>query len=215
MQIVLLKVLFLRTPKAAFISLDSHISDAEAFKHTHWVYALRLLKATFHFQSGTSTDANLVDNIKSVKNLASSRGDSVMCILASILEAMSHLRAKKDDYLLKVKTCVAEASKYQCDETARIPQLDILLILLNLACSLHEKRPEELSRQLTTLQHQMDSLLNSPDWNGNEAELHIPIMKQQNQPVSDETRTILMPGEGQHDFLVLSYLSKVEAFVVA
>ncbi|KAJ2894112.1 hypothetical protein MKZ38_007925 [Zalerion maritima] len=217
MQFILLKVLFLRTPKAAYRSLDGHISDAEAYRHSYWVYAFRLLKASFYFQTGNFSDGNVIENIRCIKNLADSRGDNVVCILASILDALVHLRAKKDDYLLRVKTSVAEAAKFQCDESARIPQLDILLLLLNLSCALHEKNPVELSQQLNLLSSKMDKLLQSGDWNGSKAELLIPIQKQANQPISGETSAILKPGAGadQHDYVVLSFLSKLEAFVVA
>lgn len=208
---------FQKAPRAAFISLDNHISHAEALKHTHWVYALRLLKASFQFQAGAVHESSMIENLRSVKSLADHKMDPMVRIVASILEAVAHLRARKDDYLIRVKTCVAEASKYQCaDLSAHIPQVDILLMLLKLCCNLHEKNSEELTRQLTAMAQKMDTMINSPDWDGNKPDLVIPIHKQSGQPISDETSTILKPGsDGPSDYLILSYMSKLESFVVA
>ncbi|KAL0943922.1 mitochondrial membrane protein Pet127 [Colletotrichum truncatum] len=89
MQYLLLKVLFQRNQKAAFIAIDKNISDCLTFKHYQWVYAFRLLKATFHVHAGSPPDAAVLENLRAIAVLASERNDHAMVVFASLLEATS------------------------------------------------------------------------------------------------------------------------------
>ncbi|KAF6819757.1 75k gamma secalin [Colletotrichum sojae] len=218
MQYLLLKVLFQRNQKAAFIAIDKNISDSLTFKHYHWVYAFRLLKATFHVHAGSPPDAAVLDNLRAISILAGERGDYAMVVLASLLEGLSVLRTIRSDTIERVQTCLAQAIKYQLDPSVQIPQLDVLTLLLDLACSMHQKSPDILVNKLKSLQAKLDDNHSSATWTELNHEILIPIKKQNaaSATLSDDTTAILRAGtaEGSHDYVVMSFLNKIEIIVL-
>lgn len=140
-------------------------------------------------------------------------------MLASLLEGLAHLRVVRADTLEKVQTCLAQASKYQMEPSVQIPQIDVLSLLLDLSCSMHQKNPDMLIQKLSTLHSKLDGTLSSHAWPDSMTDICIPIGKQHSSSsiVSEDTAAILRPGEagGTVDFVVLSFLTKVEAFLLA
>ncbi|KAI8630150.1 hypothetical protein F5Y19DRAFT_55785 [Xylariaceae sp. FL1651] len=202
--------------KAALIAVDGRIRDAEIVKHTHWVYAFRFLKASFYLQSSNPTEAHALDNLRAITILASHRGDRTIFAVASLLEALSHLRTMKDDAIVRIQACIAQASKYQLEESVRIMQLDVLALVLDLACSLQQKSPQMISQKLKALQDQMDASIKNGNWDFQDRQLLLPIHKQasNHQVISHDTSSIIKPGQDgeTYDFLAMSFWSKLEAF---
>ncbi|OLN84904.1 MAU2 chromatid cohesion factor-like protein [Colletotrichum chlorophyti] len=217
-QYLLLKVLFQRNQKAALIAVDKNIADCLTFKHIHWVYAFRLLKATFHVHASSPPDAAVLDNLRAIGLLASERGDPAMAAFASLLEGLSVLRTARPDTIERVQTCLAQAAKYQLDPSVQIPQLDILTLLLDLACSMHQKTPDILLQKLRALQAKLDANLGSQSWTDLNPEILIPIKKQTATAatLSDDTSAILRAGSsnGHHDYIVMTFLNRVEIVVL-
>ncbi|KAI1283652.1 cohesin loading factor-domain-containing protein [Xylaria sp. FL0933] len=205
-----------RKEKAALIAVDARIRDAEVVKHTHWVYAFRFLKTSFYLQSVNPTEAHALENLRAISMLASQRGDRPIFAVASLLEGLSHLRAMKDDAVARIQACIAQASKYQLENSMSIMQLDVLQLVLDLACSLQQKSPHMISQKLKALQDKMDASIKNADWGFQDRQLLLPIHKQAVNPpiVSPDTSSIIRPGaEGDsYDYLVMSFWSKLEAF---
>ncbi|WQF79779.1 Putative chromatid cohesion factor MAU2 [Colletotrichum destructivum] len=218
MQYLLLKVLFQRNQKAAFIAIDKNLSDCLTFKHIHWVYAFRLLKATFHVHAGSPPDAAVLDNLRAIATLAGQRGDHAMVVFASLLEGLSVLRTVRPDTIERVQTCLAQATKYQLDPSVQIPQLDVLTLLLDLACSMHQKTPDILIHKLRSLQAKLDANLGSQTWTDLNPEILIPIKKHNvtSATLSDDTSAILRAGasDSQHDYIVMTFLNRLEIVVL-
>jgi len=234
MQFLFAKVLFQRNPKAALISIDTNISESTTYvplcallglmltyghryKQVHWVYAFRFLKASFYLQAGSSTDPHAFENLRKLTSIATTRGDRAICVMASLLEGLAHLSTMKDDSILRVQTCIAQASKFQLEASARLPQIDVLILFLDLACSLHQKIPTLYSQKLAALQSRMDELKTSSDWDSNTIELLLPFKKQtgSSQTISNDTATILRRGDGEFDYLVLPAIGRQQAFALA
>ncbi|KAI0969803.1 hypothetical protein F4678DRAFT_463131 [Xylaria arbuscula] len=205
-----------RKEKAALIAVDARIRDAEVVKHTHWVYAFRFLKTSFYLQSVNPTEVHALENLRAISILASQRGDRPIFAVASLLEALSHLRAMKDDAVARIQGCIAQASKYQLDDSMSIMQLDVLRLVLDLACSLQQKSPHMISQKLKALQDQMDASIKNTKWGFQDRQLLLPIQKQafNQQIVSLDTSSIIQPGgDGDgYDYLAMSFWSKLEAF---
>ncbi|KAF9881168.1 hypothetical protein CkaCkLH20_01318 [Colletotrichum karsti] len=216
MQYLLLRVLFQRNQKAAFIAIEKNISDCLTFKHTHWVYAFRLLKATFHVHAGSPPDAAVLENFRAISALASDRNDHAMVVFASLLEGLSMLRTIRPDTIERVQTCLAQATKYQLDPSVQIPQLDILTLLLDLACSMHQKTPDILIYKLKTLQSKLDDSMGSSTWSDLNPEILIPINKASaaSATLSDDTTAILRAGPSSHDYVVMTFLNRLEIVVL-
>lgn len=216
-QFLLMKTLFQRSQKAAFKSIESHISDCTTYKHIHWVYAFRFLKAAFHLQSGTSSDHHALENLRKISEIATKRDDKAIFVVAMLLEGLAHLNSMKDDWITRVQTCIAQASKLQLNDDVHLSQIDVLLLLLDLACSLHQKSPKMTQQKLNALQTRLEELRHSPEWPGISEEMLLPIRRPVNAPltISNDTRGVLRPGDGTVDFLVMSIIGKQEAYGLA
>lgn len=160
----------------------------------------------------------MIENFQNLSSLAHDQGDHALGVLASLLEGLAHLRVIKPDTIERVQTCLAQAAKYQMEPSAQLPQLDVLSLLLDLACSMHQKTPDVLVQKLSALQARMDATIKSNEWNNNITLMRIPIKKQHSSGnfISDDTASILQPGnaeEGQ-DYVALTFLTKVEMFLL-
>lgn len=216
MQFQLLKVLYRRNRKAALVALDKNISEATTYKAVDWVYAFRFLRASFHLQSGNPMDTHAMDNLRNIASLASHRGDLAIAVLTSLLEGIIHLRSRKEDSIVRVQHCIAQAARFQLDPSVHIPQIEVLTLLLDLACSLQQKAPQVAMQKLKSLQIRMDELVQTSDWDTFRDELLLPLKRQPNSSttVTADTNTIIRPG-GEHNFIVMSFVTKVHAFVLA
>ncbi|KAI4868309.1 cohesin loading factor-domain-containing protein [Hypoxylon rubiginosum] len=217
MHFLQIKLLFSQQKvKAAMIAVDGRIRDAEVVKHYHWVYAFRFLKTSMYLQSANPSDTHALENLKAVTNLANQRGDRAVFVVASLLEGLSLLKAMKDDAIVRIQACIAQALKYQLDNSIRIPQLDALALMLDLACSLHQKSVQTIMQKLQELQDHMDACISDKSWHHIETELLLPIKKSNTLVISRDTAAILRPGSDDDpcDYLAMSFWSKIEAFTV-
>lgn len=183
------------------------------------MYAFRFLKAAFYIQTGAPADPHALENLRKLSAIGIQRGDKAICVTASLLEGLARLGTMKSDAILSVQTCIARAARYQLEDAARLPQLDILLLLLDLACSLHERTPDLSSQKFVALQKRMEDLKHSHEWDPLATEVVLPIKKQpsssQSHAVSADTRAILREGDGAVDYLVLPALSHQQALALA
>lgn len=217
-QFLLMKTLFQRNPKAAFKSLDTHIMDATMFKHAPWIYAFRFLKAAFHIQSGTAADHHALENLRRMASIATTRDEKAIFVMVMLLEGLSHLNTMKDDWINRVQNCIAQAQKLQFDDAAHLPQLDVLLLLLDLACSLRQKSHRDAAQKLSVLQSKLEELRNNPSWSPASDELLLPVRRVVNDAaptLSRDTEAVLRRGDGAFDYVVLSALGKQESFALA
>lgn len=147
--------------------------------------------------------------------MAHSRDEKAIFVMATLLEGLAHLSTMKDDWATRVQTCIAQASKLQLDDTINLPQLDILLLLLDLACSLRQKSHLVSFQKLSILQKRLDELRDSTEWTSSSNEVLLPIWRSPGQTtISKDTSAILRPGEAV-DYLVLSALGKQETYALA
>lgn len=136
--------------------------------------------------------------------------------MATLLEGLAHLTSKRDDWVTRVQSCIAQAAKLQLDESVHLPQMDIMLLLLDLACSVHQKS-QTSSQKLNALQTRLEELRMSRDWIPISSELLLPIKRSPNaaSTISQDTQAVLRPGDDERDYLVLTTLGKQEAYGLA
>ena len=212
-QFLLMKTLFQRNPKAALKSIDSHIADCKTFNHVHWFYAFRFLKALFYTQSGAAADNQALDNLRTIARTALQRDEKMIFVMATLLEGLAHLGTMKEDWHMRVQNCIAQAAKLQMDASAHLPQIDILLLFLDLACSLRQRSHQVVNNKLAVLEKRVGELDHSADWPAFSSEVLLPIRRHPNSPptISNDTRAVIRPGDSEMDYLVLSALGKQEA----
>ncbi|KAL7903473.1 cohesin loading factor domain-containing protein [Trichoderma sp. TUCIM 5745] len=175
-----------------------------------WYYAFRLLKASFYLGVGI-TDAGALDNIRSIQNVANTRGDTALSVLASLIEGFTLLKTAKDGNLEKIQACIAQVAKYQFDPSVQMTQLTMLTLLLEVAASLHHQNPDHTAQKLRQLQTCLDDC---EDWHNVKSDFLVPIKKELSaaKTVSGDTRAILRlgEGEGEMDYLVMTFMTKME-----
>ncbi|CAJ2508004.1 Uu.00g091900.m01.CDS01 [Anthostomella pinea] len=219
MQFLQVKLLFSqRKGRAAMIAVDARIRDAEVLKHIHWVYAYRFLKSTFYLQSSSPTETHALENLRAITTLASQRGDRTIFVVASLIEGLSHLRVMKEDSIVRIQACIAQAAKYQLEDSVHILQLDVLTLMLDLACSLHQKSSNVIGQKMQALQDRMDASHKDTSWSLTNTDMLLPIRKQPGnaQIISDESGGVLRPGSeyDSNDYLVMSFWNKLEAYTI-
>ncbi|KAI1805466.1 cohesin loading factor-domain-containing protein [Daldinia bambusicola] len=217
MHFLQIKLLFSQQKvKAAMIAVDGRIRDAEVVKHYHWIYAFRFLKASMYLQSANPAETHALDNLKAIANLANQRNEHAISVAASLLEGLSLLRTMKDDAIVRVQACIAQALKYQLEDSVRIPQLDALAYMLDLACSLHQRSVQVITQKLKNLQDHMDTYMSDNSWHPIDSQLLLPIRNSNILTISHDTAAILRPGPDgdRYDYLVMSFWSKLEAYNV-
>ncbi len=177
------------------------------------------MKAQFQLQTGGAADAPALEkNLHAIEELAAKRGDKAIRAMTWLLEGLAHLKSMKgEDSIVRVQTCIAQASSYQLDPSVHIPQLDALMLMLDLACSLLQRAPDITMRKQDILQERLDALKNSPAWQDGSSEMLLPLCRQSTSSptISHDTAAVLRPGNGDHDFLVMKSLSIRDAFALA
>ncbi|KAI1214888.1 cohesin loading factor-domain-containing protein [Annulohypoxylon truncatum] len=217
MHFLQIKLLFAQQKvKAAMIAVDGRIRDAEVMKHYNWVYAFRFLKTSMYLQSTNPAETHALENLKAIANLASHNNDRAIFVAASLLEGLSLLKTMKDDAIVRIQACIAQALKYQLEDSFHIPQLHILALMLDLACSLHQKSVQVISQKSKCLQDHIDASMNDKTWRPIDAELLLPVRKGNPLVISQDTSAVLKPGrdDSPYDYLAMSFWTKLEAFTV-
>lgn len=170
-----------------------------------------MLKAKFYIECGQATDAGALENIRALRTVASSRGDNALSVFTSLLEGLALLKTAKDGRIERVQACIAEAAKHQFDPSVKILQLDVLMLLLDLASSVNYLAPEYTWPKLKRLQTRLDECR---EWGNCKADFLLPIQRQSSttKNISKDTAAIVRPGEPdeQSDYLVVSFMTKME-----
>ncbi|PQE30816.1 cohesin loading factor protein [Rutstroemia sp. NJR-2017a WRK4] len=217
MQFQLARLMFERNPKASMKILDGQIADAFACQHFSWVYALRFLRASHALEVGTSTDSNAaIQNIRSISSLAHQHNDRSIYIVASLMEAVAHLKSGGVEALEQVQRAIAAARTYQLDNGSSMPQLVGLTHILDVACSILAGNPTQMKNTCKAMQVVMDDLLNQPGWSTELDTLRIPIdsVPKVRNLISQDTRMVLGIREDGRDEMVMSFLNKRDAYSI-
>lgn len=161
MEHLLARVLFKGSPRAALKFLDRVIQDAEAYRHTVWVYALRFLKVSLLLQLSSHQDIlSAFSQLKSISAVADQSGDKAILAVVSTLEALVHLRdSSSAESIEQAQRAVALARSLQHDPVVgQISQLAVLTNIADLSCSLQQHDRTQAVIKMEAMQ----ALLESP-----------------------------------------------------
>ncbi|KAH8600934.1 cohesin loading factor [Bisporella sp. PMI_857] len=214
MQFLLAKIMFTKTPKAALKALDANIADAEAYHHFSWVYALRFLRASKSLALGLPTE-RWKENFESIRAVAQQQSDHGIWTAACLMEALAHLRSNNQDSIENAQGAIAAARSYQTEVGNQIPQLLSLAHIVDVACGLRQGNAVVMNSKLEAMQRMMDGILRDEEsWGMLTDNIAIPINRtpKSSQVVSSDTRTVLGIGHDGRDNLMLSFLSKKDAY---
>lgn len=216
MQFLMARILFKSKPKAGLKVLDNAIADAEAYKHTPWIYAFRFLRATLSMQVGGGSATHAASqNLRSIAALADQRNDRAVFCMANLLEVIAYLSSTSSDSGENARTALAAAMSHQLD-ASKLPQITFLTHCLDVVCGYLHGSPLDAQNKLRALQIFVDSSKDDTTW-GHSSTIRIPITPDaySSQVVSADTRAVLdMHAAGSYA-LLLSFISRRDALALS
>ena len=136
--------------------------------------------------------------------------------MSAVMEALAHLQLGSNfDSIEQAQRAVAVARSHQLnDELRHIPQLIILVQMVDICCSLLDYDINQSSQKLKMMQDMMDERLNYPNWRI-DGSFSVPLSGKSAGPSSIDTGDILQVQNGtlllsfnwlpQHDLYALCY----------
>ncbi|EFQ97286.1 hypothetical protein MGYG_00327 [Nannizzia gypsea CBS 118893] len=167
MQQLLCRIVSKSNPRAAMKTVDGVIHDIETYRHTGWEYAFRLLRASISLSPPPHQDlVGALHNLQKISSLAASCGDKAVSVIAAVLEALIHLQQSTNaDSIEHAQRAIATARSRQLDPEIRgIPQLNSVIQMVDICCSILEYDTNQSSQKLKEMQRSMDQDIHNPKW---------------------------------------------------
>ncbi|OJD22220.1 hypothetical protein ACJ73_06433 [Blastomyces percursus] len=215
MQQLLARILYKSNPKAAMKHVDGVIRDVEGYRHTAWEYAFRLLRVTLSLSSSAQQDtAAALQNLQKVSSVASRNGDKAIFVVSSVIEALVRLQySSGNDSIEQAQRALATARSYQLDnKVLDIPQISIMIQMMDICCSLLEYDVKRSSEKLQIMQKVMDQKINDPHWQ-NDGSFSVPLSHKTISPSTVEPTDILQV-EHRNVLLTLRWLPNHDLYAL-
>ncbi|KAK2803864.1 hypothetical protein FQN50_006872 [Emmonsiellopsis sp. PD_5] len=215
MQQLLARILYKSNPKAAMKLVDGVIRDIEAYRHTAWEYAFRLLRVTLSLTSFSHQDfVASLHNLQKISALASRSGDKAVFVISSVIEALVHLQhSSGHDSIGQAQRALATARSHQLDNGVHeIPQITTMIQMMDICCSLLEYDVKHSAEKLQILQKVMDQKIDDPHWQ-NDGSFSVPLSHKTMAPEALEPTDVLQVGDG-NVVLTLSWLAEHDLYAL-
>ncbi|KAL1960051.1 hypothetical protein VTO42DRAFT_223 [Malbranchea cinnamomea] len=212
MQQLLCRVMFKSNPKAAMKAVDSIINDIGTYRHTRWEYVFRLLRVTLSLASPLHQDpVTALHHLQKLSSTANSNGDIAVSVVSSITEALLHLQhSSSPDSIEHAQRAIGAARTHQLDPNIRdVPQISILIQMVDICCSLLEYDLNQASQKLQAMQTAMDQNIGDPRWR-KDGSFSVPITS---AATAVESGDVLHSNDGKM-MLRLSWLSEHDLFAL-
>ena len=167
MQHLLTRILFGKSPRAAFKFLDGVIQDAEAYQHIAWVYALRFLKVSLHLEISSRQDTlSVLSQIRDIIKVSHEHGDSTVHVIATAMEALTCLRLSSDlDSFEQAQRALAGVRSSQLDPSiGELHQVAVLASIVDLCCHLQHFDPAQALAKMQVMSTTFKSMDESKSW---------------------------------------------------
>jgi len=214
MQHLCTRFLFKTNTKAAITYLDSALKDATAYQHVAWVFAFRFLRVSLRTQLSTQHDLQAaLSDLKVLADLSRQRQEKALAVLTAILTAMIHLRTRDPEAVTSAQTALATARAQQLDnDVNKVPQLQTLILLIDLACSLSPYNPGISKEKMTTMQAYLDATAPMSNWSRDGC-LSVPILHPGSESIVMESGGIFTRDE-TGEYLQFTWLAKADVYSV-
>lgn len=217
MQVLLAKLLYNRSSKAAMIALDANIQEVEAYQHHSWIYIFRFLRSTLSLQTGRLADFHAaITNLQATVKLASRRGDHAVLTLASLVEALAHLRNPGPDAAENLNRALATAQQYQLSPDCDIAPLQVFAHILRLTSSLSHDSTEKTFEKLKAFQLKINEAASDSGWRMRSDAITVPLHRGNGdaQISSQYTKGLVNVSDDGNESLVFSFISKQDAYLI-
>lgn len=214
MQVLLSKVLYRSSPRAATKAIDGIIEDVVAYKHTCWEYAFRFLRASLSLSMPSHQDfVAAVHQLQKIADLARRKGDQAVFAFAEVTEALAHLQSSSPDSIDQAQRALATARQVQLNQDVNcIPQIQVLLQYVDLCCSLRQSNVEQVEQKLSTMQQMMDQIVDDASWSES-GTIYLPLVSKSVPGIALIGDGIVQERNGRH-VLTLSWLPKHDVYTI-
>ena len=215
MQHLLARILFSRTPRAAFKFLDGISKDAEAYQHIAWVYAFRFLKVAMHLELSSHQDLIAALNLfKGIISLSSMLGDKAILAMAMALEALICIMISNNtDYVEEVQRALAGVRSLQLEpEMGKLHHLTVLVSFVDLCCQLQQFKPQQAISKMKVMEKALKAMDSSRSWT-DEGDFGIP-MASARMPTSKSRTGIIRRRDDNLIILMFNWMPKEDIYNV-
>ena len=198
MQHLLARILFTRTPRAAFRFLDGILNDVEAYQHIAWVYAFRFLKVAMHLELSSHQDlVAALNTFKSIATMSSAHGDKAVLAIGMTLEALTCLKISSNaEYIEEAQRALAGVRSLQLDPSiGEIHQLTVLLSFVDLCCQLQQFEPRQAGSKMQIMQNALKTVDSSQSWT-DDGSFGIPMAIERMPSCKSQTGVIRRSNNG-------------------
>ncbi|KAF2016752.1 hypothetical protein BU24DRAFT_423111 [Aaosphaeria arxii CBS 175.79] len=189
--------------RAAFKTLDGHISEVETFRHIAWVYAFRFLKVSLALQGpGKPEYAPALQQLHAISSHAEREGDRAVYVTSNVLQALIHVKTSSPDRLEHAQRAIASARSLQLQTSVeQLGSIAALVDCVEIACSLQQGTPDK--NKVAALQANLNTSLEAKS-------PYFPILIERSSGGSSTMTTggIFRKTNDGRDELVFSWLSK-------
>ncbi|KAI9660287.1 MAG: hypothetical protein M1829_006489 [Trizodia sp. TS-e1964] len=157
-----------------------------------------------------------LQSLQKISAISKKRGDRAIFVTSSVIEALAHLRSRSSDSIEQAQRAIATARSFQLEEvTSEIPQVLLLVCVIDLACSLTIANISQLKTQLDTLKTMLDQTSgnNNPSETGS---FLIPINSRAGSETSNlGGSNIVIAGTDGRLYLKFSWLPSADIYSLA
>ena len=167
MQHLLARILFQKSPRAAFKFLDGIVQDAQAYQHIAWVYAFNFLAVSLHLEGSSHQDLLAArTQLRKIISMSSDYGDKTILATSTTLEAFTCLRLSSDtESIEQSQRALASVRSLQLDsKLGELHQLTVLTSLIDLCCHLLQFDPTQALAKMQVMQLALKNMENGQSW---------------------------------------------------
>ena len=211
---LLVRLLFKTNPRAALTMIDNTIQDLSAYEQTAWIYAFRFLGSNLCAQlGGTAHTAAALRHLAAVHGVAEPRRHAAIIAMASIQEAMIHLRNATSESRGLAQRALATARSHQLQPSVKkVPQLTALVNMVDLSCELVTSKPEQAAPKLKVMQSTMDEV-KATDW-GKDGTFSVSTGISAAPELEADAGGVLLKDSNGNCALVFDWLKRAELYYI-
>lgn len=153
-----------------------------------------------------------LNNLQRLSGIANRNGDHAISAVSAIVEALVHLRQSSNaDAIEHAQRAIGAARTHQLDPSVRdIPQIQTLIQMVDICCSLLEYDTQQAGQKLQAMQKTMDQNINDHHWRV-DGSFSIPLRQSTVSEsgdvlrLEDGTATLTLSWLSEHDLYALCY----------
>ncbi len=137
------------------------------YQHVAWIYSFRFLRVSLSLDLCLPQETlAALQCLRRIASVASSRGDVAIVVTASVMEALTHVRASSSpESLQHAQSALATARSYQLhDMVTALPQLTAMIHFVDVFCGLQDFEPTQAINKMQAMHSVMAPAASDDQW---------------------------------------------------